>query len=84
MFLWFYRAILSLLILVSFNFKNVVALPIQTSKYLKVEQRCGKCELCGITARNDVASLAGDTAKREGINLLSTMESWNGLSWKGP
>lgn len=92
MFLWFYGAILSLLMLVSFNFKNIVALPIQTSKpsdkCLKerdtIEQRCGKCGLCGITARNDVASLAGDTAKREGINLLPTMASWNGLGGKAP
>lgn len=49
MFLWFYGAILSLLILVIFNFKNIVALPIQISKprdkCLKgrdtIEERCG-------------------------------------------
>lgn len=52
MFLWFYRAILPLLVLVGSNLENIVELPIQTSKpnYKRpkekttAEQRCGKCD----------------------------------------
>jgi len=75
MFLWFYGAILPLLILVSFNSENIVGLPIQTSKpnykCLKerdtVEQSCGKCGQWGIFARSNVASFSGATANKKGI-----------------
>lgn len=77
MFLWFYRAILPLLMLVSFNSENVVGLPIQTFKpsykCLKerdtVEQMCGKCDQWGIFTRSHVASFAEATAKKR-INVV--------------